>query len=342
MTTVVRHQPTTHQVQLPRRSPRKVIAALIILLGVIMLGLTVTNLFKVGPSFESMMGDFRPHLTTSSIATSRSDIAGLGAAGAEMQTKLVPAMAQQLGITPSEFSLFVAKAYPSVTAGLVSLPGIVTTFDALVTTLDQQRALFRSADAIPTKNLPATTVPWALAVGGLLLMLVGGAVWIRPRAGAMVAVAVGAVLLAAPLALSLPQKASDADQLNRNLKPVYTAALITQSKAALMTVSAMGTQMQTAMLPALAQQLKMTPPQLQQMLGRSFPATGAALSNLPAAVPRFQSMVTAFDSNLANYNTLKPVSFVPIIWTMMALGLLTAVGGGVVLLWPQHKMLVVR
>jgi hypothetical protein len=343
MTTVIQHQPTKHHVHLPRRSPRKVVAVLVIAIGAVMIVMTAANnLFKVGPSFENLMGDFRPHLTTSSIATSRSDLAGLSAAGTELQTKMMPAMAQQLGMTPAQFSAYVAQNYPQVSAGMTSLPQIVTTFDGVVTTLDQNRPLFRSADSIPTESVPATTLPWMLAAVGLVLMLAGGLLWTRPRMGATVAVVLGALMVAAPLALSLPQKASDADQLNSNLKPVYTSALIAQSQTALATVSGMGTQLQGEMLPALAAQLNMTPTQLQQFLGQSFPATAAALANLPAAMPRFQNMVATFDSNLGNYNTLKPVSFAPIIWTTMGLGLLTAIGGGVVLLWPRHKVLAVR
>jgi hypothetical protein len=342
MTTAVRPPSISQQVHIPRRSVRKAVAGLVIALGAVTLGMTAANnLFNVGPSFENLMGDFRPHLTNSAIATDRSDLAGLAAAGTELQTKMVPALAQQLGMTPAEFSAFVAKSYPQVSTGLTALPQITTTFNGLVTTLDKQRPLFRSADAIPTKDVPATTMPWALAGVGVVLILLGGWMWVRPRAGAMVAVGLGALLVATPLVLTLPQKAADADQLNSNLKPVYTATLVAQSKAALTTVSAMGTQLQTEMLPALAGRLQMTPTQLQQFLGQNFPATAAALSNLPAAMPRFQSLVTAFDSNLDNYNTLKPVEFVPIIWTMIVVGLLVGLGGTAVLLRPPYKTLVV-
>jgi hypothetical protein len=339
MTTVARHLPTSERVHLPRRSPRKVVAALVVAAGAAMVAVTfANNLFNVGPSFESLMGDFRPHLTDAAISQTRSDVAGLSAAGAELQTKLSPAMAQQLGMTQTQFAAFVAQNYPQVATGMAQLPQIATTFDGLVTTLDQQRPLFRSADAIPTKDVSATTLPWSLAGAGLVLVLVGGTMWFRPRAGAGLAVGLGALLVVVPLALTLPQKASDADQLNANLKPVYTQALVTQAKGALTTVSAMGTQLQSTMLPALAAQLHMTPAQLQQMMTTSYPATAAALGNLPTALPRFQSLVTAFDSNLGNYDTLKPVSFEPIIWTTMGLGLLTALGGAVVLLWPRNKL----
>jgi len=47
-----------------------------------------------------------------------------------------------------------------------ALPTAIPTFDGLINTLDKQRPLFASADAIPTKSLPATTVPWALLGAG--------------------------------------------------------------------------------------------------------------------------------------------------------------------------------
>jgi hypothetical protein len=339
MTTQTRHQPTTHVIHLPRSSPRKVVAGVVVLLGAALLTVTFTNnLFNVGPSFETLTGDFRPHMTSASMTTARADISGLSSAGTELQTKMMPAMAQRLGMTPPAFSAYVKANYPQVSAGMTALPQITSTFSGLVTTLDQQRPLFRSADAIPTTNLPATTVPWALAGAGGVLMLLGAGIWVRPRLGATIAVGLGTLMVAAPLALSLPQKASNADQLNSNLKPVYTASLVAQAQGAVTTVSAMGTQLQNAMLPALAAQLQMTPQQLQQFLGQSFPATAAALGNLPTALPRFQGLVTVFNDNLGNYNTMKPVSLAPIVWITMTLGLLTALGGGAVLLWPRHTV----
>lgn len=328
----------THHIHLPREAPRRFAAGVLAALGALLLVVAfANNLFKVGPSFESLMGDFRPHLTQEAIDTTRADVAGLGAAGTELQSSLVPSMAQQLGMTPAQFSAFVGKTYPDVATGMQALPQIVTTFDGLVTTLDQQRPLFRSADAIPTRDLPATTVPWSLAGGGVVLVLLGLTTWFRPRLGARLAIGAGAVLLAVPLALSLPQKAADADALNANLEPVYTAALVAQAHDALGTVSAMGAQMQSEMLPGLAAQLNLTPAALQQMLGQQFPATAGALAALPTALPRFEQLVADFEANLDNYATLKPVSFVPLIWTVMAVGLVALVIGAFLLLAPRHR-----
>ena len=287
----------------------------------------ISNLFAVGPAFESLITDFRPALTQSSIDIARNDIAGLSAVQTEFTAKLAPALSRQLKMTPTQFNGFISQNFPAVAAGMSALPSAVPTFNGLINTLDQQRPLFASADAIPTKSLPATTVPWMMFGAGLLVFLIGLSMLRSPKAGAAAAIVVGLLLLVVPIALSLPTKAADADQLNANLKPIYTQTLVTNATGALATIGAMGNQMQTKMLPALATQLKMTPQQLQAFLGSNFPATAQALQTMPASMERFNALVKVFDKNLTNYNTLKPVGLAKLIWTLMiAGGLVTTLG----------------
>ena len=301
---------------------RKAAALLTILIGLAFIAMTlIVNLFSVGPAFERMTDGFRPIMTQQSIASARTGVDQLAATGTEVQTRMLPALATQLKMSPAQMNSMMTTQFPAVASGLKALPAIVPNFNGLLTTLDQQRPYFTSADAIPTTYLPATTLPWGLLVAGIVVVGVGVYMWFTPRIGSIVAMVVGAVLVAAPLAMSLPQKAADADQLNSNLKPVYTQSLIAQSNAALTTLGAMGTQMQTQMMPALATQLHMTPAQLQGFFVQSFPTTSAALTDMPATMKRFQGLVGTFQTHLSDYNTLKPVTLLPIVWVM--------IGGGI-------------
>ncbi len=303
----------------------KVAAGLVMLVGAGLVALTlISNLFAVGPAFEDLITDFRPALTQASIDTAKADIAGMSAVQEEFTTKLAPALSQQLKMTPAQFDGFVSAQFPAVAAGMAALPTVVPTFDGLINTLDKQRPLFASADAIPTESLPATTVPWALLGAGILVFLIGLAMLRSPKAGGAVALVVGLLLVVLPLVLSLPGKASDADQLNANLAPVYNQTLVDNAAGALGTIGAMGGEMQTKMLPALATQLKMSPEQLQTFLGSNFPATAKALQTMPASMERFNGLVKVFDENLGNYETLKPVGLERLILILM-------VSGGVVL-----------
>ncbi len=303
-------------------------AVIVMLVGVVLIGTTLTNtLFMVGPAFERLTDGFRPVLTAQAMETARADVAGLGAAGQEFQTAVVPAMAAKFGMTPAEFKAYMGQKFPDVADGMTALPQIVPTFSGLIGTLDAQRDLFASADAIPTSNIPATTIPWGLLIAGILSLALGMFMWFVPRTGGIIAIVFGALLLTVPFALSLPTKAANADQMNANLKPVYTQALITQAGGALTTMGTMGTEMSGTMMPALASQLGMTGDQLQTFLGDNFPATAAALQNMPASMERFHGLVGTFDANLANYEPLKPVSFAPIIWTVIVGGALMFVVG---------------
>ncbi len=308
----------------------KVAAVLIMLVGAGLVATTlISNLFAVGPAFENLITDFRPALTQQSIDTAHADIAGLSAVQTEFGTKLVPALSQQLKMTPEAFNGFVSQNFPKVAAGMGAMPTAIPTFDGLINTLDKQRPLFASADAIPTESLPATTVPWAMLGAGVLVFLIGLAALRSPKAGGATALVVGLLLLVLPMVLSLPGKAADADQLNANLKPIYTQALVDNAKKGLGTIGAMGTEMQTTMLPALATQLKMSPEELQTMLGTNFPATAKALQTMPASMERFNGLVKVFDENLDNYETLKPVGLAQLILILMVSGGLVAALGAV-------------
>lgn len=316
--------------------PRKISGGLVILVGVVFIVVTlVNNLFAVGPAFEEMITDFRPLLAEESLNTARADVAGLEAAGVEFQTAVAPAMAQQLGMTPEEFAGMVQSQYPAVAQGMEALPEITATFSGLIDTLDSQRALFESADAIPTDDLPATTVPWIITISGLLAIAAGVMLFMPGRVWAILAAVLGAALLIATFALSLPQKAADADELNDNLKPIYTQELIDGAQGSLAVVAAMGEEMQTKMLPDLAAQLGMSPDELNQFLGANFPATAAAMQSMPESLPRFEAFVGIFAVNLDNYETIQPVAFTPIIWVMVIGGLLILLAGGYCIIAKQ-------
>ncbi len=311
-------------------SPMRRISAIVTMVVGIALLITTfaNNLFEVGPAFEDMIDDFRPMLAEESIATARADLAMLDGAGSEFGTAIVPAMSQQLGMTPEQFSGFVGESFPAVANGFQALPTIVPTFSGLVDSLDSQRSLFESADAIPTAGLPATTVPWGLLITGVLVLLAGVVMYKPGWLGWALTGGLGVAIVIATLALSLIPKAADADQLNENLQPIYTADLVTNAQGAVGTIAAMGSQMQTEMLPALASQLGMSGEQLNGFLVENFPSTAQALATMPDALGRFEAMVANFDGNLGNYDTIKPVAFSPIIWTLFAAGLIAVAAAG--------------
>ncbi|MBT8196861.1 MAG: hypothetical protein KJO84_00005, partial [Acidimicrobiia bacterium] len=167
-------------------------AGLVILVGVVFVfSVFSNNLFEVGPAFEDLIDDFRPILTDEALATAEADVAGLGAVATEFETAVVPGMAQALQMTPEEFGGMMQSQFPAVATGAAALPAIETQFSSVLGTLKAEQARFASADAIPTDDLPATTVPWGLFIAGIATILVGGYMLYRIRMGSMVAIGLG-------------------------------------------------------------------------------------------------------------------------------------------------------
>jgi uncharacterized protein YidB (DUF937 family) len=313
--------------------PLKISGGLSIVVGVVFIIVTMMNsLFQVGPAFEEMIDDFRPILTDESLDTARADIAGLEAVGEEFETAVIPGLAQAFGMTPEEFAATTAAQYPDVATGIAALPEITATFNGLIDTLDSQQELFASADAIPSNDLPATTVPWIVTLAGIAAIAVGVMMFKPGKLWSILAIVLGAVLLISTFALSLPSKAADADQLNENLTPIYTQELIDGASQSLAVIGAMGNQMATEMLPDLATQMGMSQEELGAFLGENFPATAAAIQTMPETLQRFEAFVGVFAVNLDNYMTIQPVAFTPIIWMMV-------IGGALILLTGTYCLI---
>jgi hypothetical protein len=278
--------------------------------GVVLILVTLTaNLFRAGPAFERVTNNFRPEMKAGQLAQLRQDVNGLAAVQAEFTTNAIPQLAAALKTTPQQLSASLGQQYPAVVAGLQNVPRATEQFNGVLNVLGAERARFADADAIPTGSLPVTTVPWGLAGAGLLCIAVA---FILPRRrGAGSAVALGVLLVAASLLLSLPGKADAADTMNSHLKPVYTAELVNGARQSL-------------------------------DLAGNFPAVTAGLTSMPAALGRFDQLVKTFDSSLADYNTAKETTLVPIVWILLAAGLLVAGIGGWVLMEGHAVAVVVR
>ncbi len=310
---------------------QKRIAAIgVLIVGIILIVVPITaDLFTVAPAFEDLTDGFRETvMSDEAIAQSQADVAALGAVGAEFQSVVVPTLASALEMPPDGFVTFVGEQFPAVAAGVEALPAIATQFTDVNDLIASQQGNFQDADDIPNGALPVTTVPWAILGLGVLTVVVAAFMWVRGRNGAMAAVVLGVLVVAGALLFSLVGKSGAADDLNDAFKPVYTEELVTQSQGALQVVGAMGAQMQTGMLPALAQQLGMSGDQVQAFVGQHFPATAGALATFDEALGRFEATVGAFDAQLDNYDTIKNTSLTPIAWTVLLGGVVIALLGG--------------
>lgn len=311
------------------RNAQRVAGAAIALIGIVVLvTLLSTRLFSRAPALADFNDDFRPVMTEASIGALRADVDQLDAASAEFGTTVLPTVAAALGQTPEELSAFLAEDFPAVAAGVQALPPTVEQFRGLIDLLEAERGRFGSLDAIPAEDVNPKTVPPGILVIGLLLVAVGA--WIaltRSQVASIVALVAGAAVVAITLGLSLQSKAADADEVGRNVAPVFTTETVAQARGALDTVGAMAEELQTNALPAIGQAAGIPADQRPTFIGENFPALAAAMQGLPEASARFAGAVDLIERNIPRYETVSPVPFGRVIWIVTWAAILTGLVG---------------
>lgn len=306
----------------------RLLAIGVALAGIAVLVMTLNgNIIGIAPDFEEMTDGFRPVMEDASLATAEADVAALGAVSQEFGTTVMPALAGALQMDADGLNQFMGAQFPAVAAGVGALPDIIEEFTGVVGLLASQQENFEQADQIPTSNLPATTMPWILLGITLGALIVAYLMFRNAKSGSAWAMVFGVGVVIGLLVLSFIPKAQAADDMNDALKPVYNEAMVQGAGGALQVVGGMGQEMQTVMLPALAQQLQLSEAELQGFLGQ-FPATAAALQSLPDTMERFQGLVATFDAQLPNYESIQDTALAPVAWTVMLAGIAIFLLGG--------------
>ena len=251
---------------------------------------------------DDLTGALRPAFTDSGLAQAKADVATATTFAADFHADAVPALAQQLDITPDDFVASVATDYPAIGAGLQQLPEILRYFVGVQQTMAAQQPNFEQADAIPTEDLPNTTVHWLFVVLGLSAIGIGVAgLATQGRTLPSAAALLGAVVIATTLLLSVPAKTTAVDDLMAAFRPVFTEQGAAEARGYVDTLEAMQQELTTEALPGVATMLGVTTEELGATLATDVPTVAAGLQALPAILARIDALVTTVEENLHNF-----------------------------------------
>lgn len=334
-----------------RMLTRAVLAALVVLGAFLIVLPLAIGLPGKSAASGILMNAFRPQMSSTALAQSRTDAQTMSAMTTQLDTQMIPALAAQMHMTPQQLSAYLAGNFPAVGKGLAEVGTILPFFRSLEATMQAQQTNFQQADQIPTGFLPPTTMSALYIVPGVLLLLIGGIGLYRPRyARRFVAAgsAVGLVLVAGLFSISMYGKASSADTMTTAFKPIFTTQSVQNARAYTTTVEAMSTQFAQQTLPAVAAALHMTPLQLNALVAKDFPAVAAGVTQLPQIVGRMETATRLIQANVDNFNQSAsipwaPGSMVAMFWFMMIPGLLAFVlGAGALALTQPRRSVALR
>jgi hypothetical protein len=157
----------------PRRTtPAGLLAALVGV--VIIVGSLVISVPAKTQAVDNLTNAFRPLFTTAGVAQADGYLKTTEAMQTQLTSQALPGIAVLLGQTPAAFAGQVASDFPTVAAGLIQLPGVLSRLDDLVGRISANVANFQRADSIPTKGTPTTLVQAQLVVPAAVLILGGG------------------------------------------------------------------------------------------------------------------------------------------------------------------------
>lgn len=312
----------------------RIAAVVAIVAGVGLIAVTLAlSLFPRTAGAERVTDTFRPAMTEQGLAKVATDFGTVRDGGQQLLNGVVPTFRRKLGMSPAEFNAFLGKNFPAVAVAAPKLPGYNSYVGGYIKRLKANRDNFEAADSLPGAGLPITATPWLIVAVGALLVLAGAAgLRSTGQAGVLAILLLGVLMVAAPLVLSLPSKASDAKDI-----VVVGRDGLSQQKAALAKTGAREVdnavrEINGKLLPALAARLKTPPAALNRQLGSSFPATAKFLKAWPESLGAVGFAIAANQqARVDDFAKANKIPFKALPWILIAPGILVALLGALAL-----------
>ncbi len=267
------------------------VAALAVGVGLIVVTLAFSR-FDAADAADEVVNGAAPLVTQASVERIRDDLDRItGTAGAISGPGL-----DRLGAISGEgrraLVARVEERDPRFTENLGALPMIGQLAEKVVGNLERRLGEFDSAESLPGLGMTLESATWAQLVLALGLVVLGIVGLLRPRrllAG--VVLAIGALLVAVPLALSYPEKTADTDAVLDSLRP-FTVEKVKAREDGLATVRSVFDDFRGEVIPLVARRTGASVEEVEAALGRTSPdLSPESFRQVDAALDRFEGLV---------------------------------------------------
>ena len=153
----------------------KLLAALILLVGIALIAAPFAyRMFDRAPAGADMMEDFEPVLTRENVTTFQGHMETFGGMQEDMN-KMMPAFAQQMGLTEEQLNQMIGEQFPALANGMEQMDVMGEDFNMVITVMDNNVENFQKAN-----ELPMRTMPWFFVVAGGIIVVLSGAQLLIP------------------------------------------------------------------------------------------------------------------------------------------------------------------
>jgi multisubunit Na+/H+ antiporter MnhB subunit len=313
---------------------RRVVAVIAIVVGI---GLIATDLsysfFARAKGGEQITDRFRTTMSSEGLAALDQNFATIKGLGNELINDAAPAFAGDLGMSQAEFVKLVQDNFPATAQALTAVPPAIALVDPVIPKLKASHADFQQVDRIPGLELPIQAVPWMLVI--VAVLLVGGGIAGLLFTGSLLpAVAIGIValaMIAVPLALNLPSKAAAADRIVKVGDASLSRKAADTATATVALLDKLVPEVQTKVVPALADRLHTTPEKLGATIADNYPGVAKGLADWPKISPTAAQLATDQRASVHEAAAMDGLPFKALPWFVIAPGILLALLAGVAL-----------
>jgi hypothetical protein len=93
----------------------------------------------------------------------------IAAMGEEMQTKMLPDLAAQMGMSPDELNAFMGQNFPATAQAMQSMPESLPRFESFVGIFAMNLDNYETIQPVSF-----TPIIWMMVIGGVLILIAGG------------------------------------------------------------------------------------------------------------------------------------------------------------------------
>lgn len=200
----------------------------------------------------------------------------------DLGTKVIPAVASLLKVTPAQLEASIQAKYPDITEGLQKRQAIFARYTSFVTVLQVHRTDYTAANSLPIDGLPMRAGAWGTLGLGVALVVCGLlALATRGRTALLLILGLGLAAVVFPLVASFPSKSSKTGDLVDALRTPMSRSALSQYEADLDLARRFIPDVLNHLLPDTASALGVSRPALDQQVASISPALAKAIPDLP-------------------------------------------------------------
>jgi hypothetical protein len=117
---------------------------------------------------DTMNQHLKPVYTAQMVTGAKQGLEVVQAMGAEMQVKMLPALATAMHMTPAQLQAFMRANFPATSAGLAAMPASLADFQHVVGVFDANLSNYDTM-----KPVAMAPITWLLIGGGIGICLFG-------------------------------------------------------------------------------------------------------------------------------------------------------------------------